>query len=172
VRDEQDLWVFRKRLRVLILAGILALLGLMTLGLQILVESESVIAMHVLLTITGLFILYVALSAAFQSKDAVLILKRDGMQYFPIRWLFRRRPEPRFVRWEDIDRIRYIVIRGSRALDVYTQDRPAPKDSGYVNPFRLKPAARIPVLMLEIPERDLLREIRGRAWKQGVVLPR
>ncbi len=165
--DQRDIEVRFAKTRSLGFAAMST--GVLLLVLQFRPSTNPFVT-HVLLTGGGLFLLYVGASGVAQAGELALIMKSDGLLIYPVRWLFRRRPGPKFLRWEDIAQMRYVQGKGTQAIHLYTKESPPPRNRPWLFFLQDRPVAKIPFLVLDIPVEDLTRGIRERAWNQGIII--
>lgn len=166
---EEDLAVHLDKRKVIPFVLLLVGAGFLLLALLTRVPPNGWVEI-VLLILGTLTAFYLALALTLQLTYPALILRTDGFLYQPPHWPPARRPGALFIPWKDVRSINYVYARGGHQVLVFTKDSPPPKRDGRVLLTQLNPAARIPVMLLTVKERDLLREMRERAWRQGVVL--
>lgn len=163
-----DSAVYLDKRKVLPFVLLLVGAGFLLLGLLTRVPPNGWLEIPLLILGT-LTAFYLAFALTLQLRYPALILRTDGFLYQPPHWPPARRPGALFIPWKDVRSINYVYARGGHQVLVFTKDSPPHKRDGRVLLTQLNPAARIPVMLLALRERDLLRELRERAWRQGVV---
>lgn len=167
---KSDWPIYADKGKVLAFAGVLGLVALLFALLALRIADGQGIVARLTLGSLSVISIYIAVTFALLGRRPLLVIQDDGFTDFPIRWPLRRQAKARFISWKDIDRILYSFSRGGRSLDIYTKNAPPARTHGYVWLPTLKPAVRIPVMLLRTPEQVMLRELRERAWKHGVVI--